>query len=75
MGMTEGHALKNTAIVVGILLVIFVGAIVGKKLNDEAWKQLKDEVKPEKKAETLKDQIADRIVKGQNQIASQPFDF
>ena len=33
------------------------------------------EIKPEEKAKEVKKQIGDRIVKGENQVASQPFDF
>jgi hypothetical protein len=49
--------------------------VAGRKITDDAWKQLREEVKDEKKAATLKEQIADRIVKGENQVGSQPFDF
>ena len=49
--------------------------VAGAKVTHEAWKQLKDEIQPVKKAEALKEEIADRIVKGENQVASQPFDF
>jgi hypothetical protein len=45
------------------------------KVTEEPWKHLKEEVKDDKAAETLRDQIANRIVKGQDQIASQPFNF
>jgi hypothetical protein len=49
--------------------------VAGAKLTDDAWAQLKAEVKNDKKAETLKKEIADRIVSGENQVASQPFDL
>ena len=41
----------------------------------EPWKQLKEDVTDDARAKALKTQIADRIVKGENQIESQPFDF
>jgi len=46
-----------------------------KQLKDEVKSELKDEVKSEKKAQALKKDIAGRIVAGENQIQSQPFDF
>ena len=49
--------------------------VAGRAVTDDAWKQLKEELKNDKKADTLKKQIADRIVKGENQVGSQPFDF
>jgi hypothetical protein len=51
-------------------------AVAAAPLTDTPWAQLKEEFKGDPaKAQTLKDQIADRIVKGENQVASQPFDF
>jgi len=49
--------------------------VAAANINDEPWKQLKEEVKDDKEAAKLKGEIADRIVKGENQVASQPFDF
>jgi hypothetical protein len=49
--------------------------VAGAKLTDEAWSQLKDEVKNDKKAEELRKEIAGRIVSGENQVASQPLDL
>jgi hypothetical protein len=48
--------------------------VVAHQLKDEAWKQLGEEL-PETKAKKLKKEIGDRIVKGEEQIVSQPFDF
>lgn len=53
-------------------------------LKDKAWQQLReesvkeaggDEKVGEKNAKELKKEIADRIISGENQIASQPLDF
>lgn len=49
--------------------------VASRDIEDPAWKQLSDEVKPKKKAMALKKQIADRIEKGENQLASQPLDL
>ncbi len=49
--------------------------VAAGKITDEAWKQLKEEIPTEKKAIALKEEIANRVVKGENQVASQPFDF
>jgi hypothetical protein len=51
-------------------------SVAAAKLTDPPWVQLREEFKNEPdKAQTLKDQISDRIVKGENQVASQPFDL
>lgn len=50
--------------------------VAGMKLDTPPWAQLKEEFKkPPKKAQQVKDQIAERIIKGQDQVASQPFNF
>jgi uncharacterized protein DUF4157 len=51
-------------------------SVAAAKLTDPPWAQLNEEFKHDPpKAQTLKDQIADRIVKGENQVASQPFEL
>jgi hypothetical protein len=49
--------------------------VAGKPLSHPAWQQLKEEVNDDKKAEELRAKIGKNIVAGENQIASQPFDF
>lgn len=44
-------------------------------ISHDAWKQLSEEIKDKEEAKKLKDEIAGRIVQGEDQIASQPFDF
>jgi hypothetical protein len=49
--------------------------VVAKQtLTDKSWARLKDDIAPENLDKT-KEEIANRIVKGEDQIASQPLDF
>jgi len=43
--------------------------------QEKVWGDLNEVVDDDAKRKALKEQIADRIVSGENQIASQPFDF
>jgi len=48
--------------------------VIKEDVTAKPWEQLRKEVGKDK-APALKKQIAERIDKGENQIASQPFDF
>lgn len=49
-------------------------AVAKQGLADKAWVRLKDDIPPENLQKT-KDEIAARLEKGEDQIASQPLDF
>jgi|GEM_PF-3426622 len=82
-----GHLPKDeaTVVVVNMLRTALdkdvqkMKEVAKEGVGAEPWKQLEEETGKDeagkKKAEALKEQIADRIDKGENQIASQPFDF
>jgi hypothetical protein len=49
--------------------------VVKADVTHEAWKDLVTEEPDDKERKALKDEIASRVVAGQNQIGSQPLDF
>jgi hypothetical protein len=49
--------------------------VAGYDISHEAWKQLSEDIKDKNEAAALKQEIAARIVQGENQVAAQPFDF
>jgi gas vesicle protein len=48
--------------------------VAKQAVTDKPWARLKDDIAPENLQKT-KDEIAERIEKGEDQIASQPLDF